>query len=196
MAKADGTTSTDRMPLKEAYALLVEVYGSPTPAKGLLLDELFAGRMPWGSLLQKGEASDDFWKSRPRVNFEENSASNRPYVRAFYVGGGIIDPPEPLRGCEHFGIWLSRPHVLALLPEDHPHKNEQVRGAGVWIAAEVKRMKEAGDIPDGIGITEFSRELARRMKKAAATSDLRPIKARSIENRLRAWGLWPITRIK
>ena len=110
----------------------------------------------------------------------------------FYVD----DPPEPPRGCEHFGIWLSRPHVLALLPED-PHKNEQVRGAGVWITTEVKRMKEAGKIPDGIGITEFSHNLAQRMKEAAATNrSIRAIKARSIENGLREWGLWPITRIK
>ena len=65
MAKADGTTSTDRMPLREARALLVEVYGSPRLAEGMLRDELFAGRMPWGSLRQKGEASDDFWKSQP-----------------------------------------------------------------------------------------------------------------------------------
>ena len=197
MAKATRTTSTDRMPLREARALLVEVYGSPRLAEGMLRDGLAAGGMPWGSLLQKGETSDDFWKSQPRVNFEENSASNKPYVRMFYVGGGIIDPPEPPLGCEHFGIWLSRPHVLALLPEDHPHKNEQVRGAGVWITAEVKRMKEVGKIPDGIGITEFSHDLAQRMKEAAATNrSIRAIKARSIENGLREWGLWPITRIK
>jgi hypothetical protein len=148
--------------------------------------------MPWGSLLQKGETSDDFWKSGPRVNFEENSASNKPMVRMFYVD----DPPEPPRGCEHFGIWLSRSHVLALLPEV-PSENEPVRGAVVWITAEVKRMKKAGEIPDGIGITKFSQELAKRMEKAAATDrSIRPIKARSIENGLREWGLWPITRIK
>jgi hypothetical protein len=90
----------------------------------MLRDELAAGRMPWGSLLQKGETSDDFWKSQPRINFEENSASNKPYVRVFYVGGGIIDPPEPPRGCEHFGIWLSRPHVLALpkVPSENDEK--------------------------------------------------------------------------
>jgi hypothetical protein len=103
--------------LREAKALLVEVYGSPRLAERMLLDELAADRMPWGSLLQKGEASDDFWKSGPRVNFEENSATNRPMHRMFFVGGGIIDPPDPPRGCEHFGVWLSRPHVLALLPE-------------------------------------------------------------------------------
>jgi hypothetical protein len=102
--------------LSDAKALLVEVYGSPRLAERLLLDELAADRMPWGSLLQKGEASDDFWKSSPRVNFEENSASNKPKVRIFFLGDGIgrDDPP---RGCEHFGIWLSRSHVLALLPE-------------------------------------------------------------------------------
>jgi hypothetical protein len=122
------------MPLREARALMVGTYGSPKLAESLLLDELFAGRMPWGSLLQKGEASDDFWKSQPRVNFEENSASNKPYLRMFYVGGGIIDPPEPPRGCEHFGIWLSRPHVLALLPEDPKARSR----AGVWITAEAR----------------------------------------------------------
>jgi len=157
----------------------------------MLRDELAAGRMPWGSLLQKGETSDDFWKSGPRVNFEENSASNRPVVRMFYVD----DPPEPPRGCEHFGTWLSRPHVLALLPED-PRK-QQVRGAGAWITAEVKRMKEAKEIPSDIGITDLSRELERRMRREAARNDsVRAIKARSIENGLRDWGLWPITSIK
>jgi hypothetical protein len=91
--------------LREAKALLVEVYGSPRLAERMLLDELAAGRMPWGSLLQKGEASDDFWKSGPRVNFEENSASNRPMVRIIgfidliHGGGDWIDPP---RSCEHF----------------------------------------------------------------------------------------------
>jgi hypothetical protein len=105
-----------RIRLSEAKALLVEVFGSPRLAEGLLLDELAADRMPWGSLLQKGEASDDFWKSSPRVNFEEDSASNTPKYRLFFVGGGIDHDDAP-RGSEYFGIWLSRSHVLALLPE-------------------------------------------------------------------------------
>jgi hypothetical protein len=106
--------------LSEAKALLAEGYGGASrQAEKLLLDELAAGRLPWGSLLQKGEASDDFWKSGPRVNFEENSASNAPKVRMFYVGGGI-DRSDPPRSSEHFGVWLSRPHVLALLPEPAP----------------------------------------------------------------------------
>ena len=68
-------------------------------------------------------------------------------------------------------------------------------GAGVWIAAEAKRMKAAGEIPHRI--RSFARELESRMRKAAASDkSLRPIKAKSIENGLREWGLWPIASIE
>ena len=56
-------------------------------------------------------------------------------------------------------------------------------------------MKEANEIPTKI--TDFARELESRMRKAAARDkSLRPIKLRSIKNRLRDWGLWPATSIK
>jgi hypothetical protein len=172
MAKAGGTTSTDRMPLREARALMVGTYGSPKLAESLLLDELFAGQMPWGSLLQKGEASDDFWKSQPRVNFEENSASNKPKVRMFYLD----DPPQPPRGCEHFGIWLSRPHVLALLPEV-PSENEKVGPQMRRVLQTLKKLYPPdGKVPDDVS-TEVVRgrvntELAAdtRMQELAAPS--------------------------
>ena len=78
-----------------------------------------------------------------------------------------------------------------------PSEDEEAPGAGAWIAAEAKRMKAADEIPPGIGITDFARELERRMRKAAATNkSLRPIKWRSIKNKLPEWGLWPITSIK
>jgi hypothetical protein len=82
------------------------------------------------------------------------------------------------------------------VPEE-PGDHKKARGAGGWIADEVKRMKEAGEIPPGINITDFAKELERRMRNAAKIDEsLRPIKARTIENGLRTWGLWPITSIK
>ena len=91
---------------------------------------------------------------------------------------------------------MSREHLLALLPEES-REREEVRGAGAWIAAEAKRMKDANEISPDIGISDFARELEGRMQKAAATNkSLRPIKWRSIKNKLREWGLWPVTSIK
>ena len=91
---------------------------------------------------------------------------------------------------------MSREHLLALLP-DESREGEEVRGAGAWIAAEARRMKAANEIPPDIGITDFARELESRMRKAAASDkSLRPIRWRSIKNRLPEWGLWPVTSIK
>ena len=90
---------------------------------------------------------------------------------------------------------MPRAHLLALLSSGRERK--QLPGAAAWVAAEASRMKAANEIPPDIRITDFARELARRMDKAA-TSDrsIRPIKSRSIEKKLRDWGLWPITSIK
>jgi len=53
-------------------------------------------------------------------------------------------------------------------------------------------MKAAGEVPPRI--TDFARNLAHRMDKAAAVDRaVRPIKAASIKNKLREWafGRWP-----
>jgi hypothetical protein len=69
--------------------------------------------------------------------------------------------------------------------------------SAAWIAAEVRRMKEANEIPLDITITDFSRMIAGRMQKAAGTNKpSRVIKWTSIKNKLRDWGLWPISSIK
>ena len=58
-----------------------------------------------------------------------------------------------------------------------------------WLHDAVERRVAAGDAPRGI--TELSRQLAEEMK----TSGLHAYKARTIENRLRDWELWPV-RVK
>jgi hypothetical protein len=73
----------------------------------------------------------------------------------------------------------------------------EVHGAKVWIVAEARRMKAAGEIPPDIRITALSRALACRMQKAAEKDrSIRPVGWRHIKNMLPDWGLWPVSRIK
>jgi hypothetical protein len=182
--------------LREAKALLVEIYGSPRLAEGLLLDELAAGRMPWGSLLQKGEASDDFWKSGPRGNFEENSASNTPKYRIFFLGGGI-DRDDPPRSCEHFGVWLSRPHVLALLPEPTDAEAPALSASAQWAIAAARRLRDERKIPEGVKKADLARLLETEAEKAVRAGQLRrKLMASYLENQLAPWGIWPLSSFK
>jgi hypothetical protein len=101
--------------LSEAKALLTEGYGGASRlAEKLLRDEGAAGRLPWGYLRKNGDAADDeFWRFA-RIDFEENSA--RVGITLFFVGPGV-GRNDGLRSTEYLGIWVSRAHVLALLPE-------------------------------------------------------------------------------
>jgi hypothetical protein len=212
MAEAAGTTSTtDWIWLREALALAVAALGSVALAKGRLTEWLAAGKVPWTCMSWEGLDAKDLAKLKQerdyfafsRLSIFAPSAAYYPGDPEFWNAIIKIDWEEDgayelarLNGAHALGIKVSRTHLLELLPAD-PHKHEQVRGAGTWITAEVKRMKEAKEIPPDIRITDLAHDLERRMRKAAASNKLiRPIKARSIENGLRVWGLWPITPIK
>lgn len=75
-------------------------------------------------------------------------------------------------------------------------------GAGIWIKAEVERMRAAGAL---VGIrrkSELAQQLARRMHKAAgkdgfvglpdSDKSVRWIRADHIANSLEEWGCWPL----
>jgi hypothetical protein len=65
--------------------------------------------------------------------------------------------------------------------------------AKTWVAGEIERMKTAGEIR-GVRITELSKQLHKRMSKAAAADkSLRLVGWRHIKNCLPSWGLWPIS---
>src|SRR5262245_24329782 len=105
----------------------------------------------------------------------------------FFVGGGIDhdDPPRP-RSCEYFGIWLSRPHVLALLP-----KPVATGASARWAAATIRRRRK--DIPKDAKQADLARLLEAESKKAAKTGELpHELKASYFENQLGAWGIWPL----
>ena len=95
-------------------------------------------------------------------------------------------------GAEALGVKVSHTHLLALLSEA-PRERVEAQGASEWITDDIERMKQANKISPDITITELSRKLERRMTTAAERDKtLRPIKARSIENALRFWGLFPV----
>ena len=62
----------------------------------------------------------------------------------------------------------------------------------VVLKREVNRMRAAGEIP--ATITELSRKLRQRLLDLSTTHNVKPLKRRSIENRLRDWELWPSER--
>ena len=125
------------------------------------------------------EGDPQFWRANLKIYWKQNGARQ-----------------QATGGARALGIKVSREHLVALVP-DESREGEEVHGAGAWIAAEAKRMKDANEISPDIGISDFARELERRLQKAATTNkSLRPIKWRSIKNKLPEWGLWPVTSIK
>ena len=213
MAKADDTSSTiDWIGLCDALVLAAARLGSLALAKERLREWLAAGELPWSCMWWKGLDAEGL------ASFEQQrreliawgvvpvsimpSAAYAPSDPQFWSAGLEVDWEDNVArenatcGAQAMGIMVSREHLLALLPEES-REREQVRGASAWIAAEAGRMKAANEIPPDIGISDFARKLETRMlKPAAGDKSLRLIKWRSIKNRLREWGLWPVTSIK
>ena len=79
--------------------------------------------------------------------------------------------------------WASRLLAPPASTSNHPVSSK------TWVTAEAERMKTANEIP--ALKTDFAKELARRMKKAAlADPSIRPVQWETIMNRLASWGLW------
>jgi hypothetical protein len=151
MAEAKHGTSTVRMSLREAHALLVGAHGSRPYAELRLREEGQADRLPWGYLRKTGDASDaEFWPSA-RINFEESSADVG--YTMFVVGPGVGD--AGVRRTEYYGIWVSRAHVQALLPAE-PSTDEEKPSSrlGPQMRRVLQALKKAyppgGKPPDGV----------------------------------------------
>jgi hypothetical protein len=98
---------------------------------------------------------------------EEWKAAGRKIDRAIAIRDNLIAPP-----------WMAEARINS--------------DTAAWVAAEIERMKAAGEIR-GLRITELAKVLEARMKKAHATdSSLRVVRWRHIKNSLPTWGLWPI----
>jgi hypothetical protein len=211
MVKVGDTFSTfDWIWLRCALALATERLGSKALAEKRLMEWLGVGDVPWSCMEWKGLDAEQFAKRRREKERKWNSGVLLSVPSGAYYQGDPRFWSAPLAidwedngarenrrdGAQALGIRVSRAHLLALLPKES-RESVEVRGAGQWIAAELRRMKAANEIPPDIWITDLARDLESRMRKAAATDkSLRPIKWRSIKNGLPKWGLWPITLIK
>ena len=203
------SSRSDWVWLRDALALAAVALGSRALAKERLTEWLAAGKLAWSGMSWEGldaagiaklrrelraagimsvaawaayhNGDPQFWgSSLVEIDWGDNAAYETVFVSD---------------GAQARGIRVPRVHLHALLSSGRERK--QLPGAAAWIAAEASRMKAANEIPPDIRITDFARELARRMDKAA-TSDrsIRPIKSRSIEKKLRDWALWPTSSIK
>jgi hypothetical protein len=120
----------------------------------------------------------------------------------FPAGTDQFDPPTEYGGYGDGGSGIIevaeddlRDYLRKLAEEAHEH--EEVRGAAAWIAVAARQMKKDGKIPQNIKITDFAKELERRMKAAAAVErSLRGVKWGYIKNKLPEWGLWPVSSIR
>jgi len=210
MAKAGDTNNTpDLISLRDALALAFAALESMALAKDRIREWLAAGKLRW--TCRKWEALDAEGIAKFEQSLREAGIVQLPPSGPYHNGDPRFWGVDPLEinwednsareavgeGAYARGIRLSLIDLRALLPDEGTRENEEVRGAGEWIAAEAKRMKDANKIPPDIRISEFARKLERRMQEAATTNkSLRPITWRSIKNGLRTWGVWPIDSIK
>jgi hypothetical protein len=185
--------------LSEAKALLAEGYGGASRlAEKLLQDEGAAGRLPWGYVRKNGDAADDeFWRYA-RIDFEENSA--RVGYTFFVVGPGV-GPDGGTRSTEYLGIWVSRAHVLAMLP-GAPTVAEVPTPASAspqWYTATTRRLLAENRIPDDAKKkkAELARLLEAEAQRAMRAGQLsRAHKASYLEDQLKLWGIWPLSSLK
>jgi hypothetical protein len=181
--------------LSEAKALLTEGYGGASKlAEKLLREEGTAGRLPWGYLRKNGDAADDeFWRFA-RIDFEENSA--RVGIAFFFVGPGV-GRDDGLRSTEYLGIWVSRAHVLALLPEPTDAEVPAPSATAQWAIVTTRRLRDEHKIPEGTLKADLARLLEAEAEKAVKAGQLRrSLKATYLENQLSPWGIWPLSLLK
>jgi hypothetical protein len=210
MAKPNNTSTTVVwIWLHDALERATKAFGSEGLAKERLREWMAYSQLPWSCMSFKGLDADGIADLRektrnPIVGFIYPSAVYHNGDPAFWRANLEIwwnenentAREKATGGATARGIKVSLTHLAPLLPEA-PREPEEVHGAKKWIAAKAKEMKAANKIPQDITISDFARELASQMRKAAPSdTSLRPIGWKSIKNRLPEWGLWPVTSIK
>jgi len=201
MAKADDASSTRWMPWGEAVeragsveallAHLRKVRILMAQHQGLYYRS--SGKVRSGP----GKVDPDWWANAdvdPVTGEVIFTVEASPY-HIHFVGEDTAPPAAApiMAGVFAFGIELGRTAIETRWPTKPGPERVELRGAAVWIVPELERMKKAKEIPPDIGITDLSLDLAERMVEARVhDKSIRPIKARSIENALRVWSLFPV----
>jgi hypothetical protein len=177
MAKAGKKSSTEITP-GQARDLLVKVYGSTRIADELLREAIAAGRVSWRAQLVAGpRPGPEFWRSA-RIDYSEGSAREAYRIVVF-------DGRDLPATTECYGIWLSRAHVLALLPGVPRETKRDGRQMRRVLPALKKLYPPDGKAPDDVS-TEAAR--ARVNQELAVDSKNRGLAAASWDTVNRALG--------
>lgn len=204
MAKAIKETTTWIL-LRDARALVIGVYQAPRLAERLLVRWLEAGQMRWRCLGMEGSkrSSDpnpgapEFWQMELATPLTKG---RRQIIKVLHVNwdeSSACRKVSPVHGYTAFRIEVPREDILKVLPTAIAEPVAADSPTATWIIATVRRKKAAGEIPDGIRKTSFSRLIEDWMRKAVRAGDsVRPVGWQHIKNNLPAWGLWPLSSIK
>jgi hypothetical protein len=209
--KASSNTTTTRIPLPEARALVIRAYEAAQLAERLLVEWLGEGRVRWSCKRLEGPHVSDLAALAARKReaaavglfFFDAYAAYSEGDPAFWRTGLEINWEEGwasemyvVGGTSAYGIRVVREDVLALLPEQPgEHEEASASATSKWITEEARRMNRAGKIPTKI--TAFANELEQRMGEAVRAGTVKKaVGWRYIKNKLPAWGLWPISSIK
>jgi hypothetical protein len=176
----------------------LQLSGRSGRSKELVLSALRKGEIRARGLCE-GEATTRWikpfeWK-RLTIAIESNEILqlNTPIVRKAAHRGGPPAITQVALDAEQVKRWLPNVPNTAL-PIEKPIAVERGTprlSTKKLLADEHEYRKEQGVIPDTI--TPYSRQLAEWILKLSKTDKrVRPSKPRSIENRLREWGMWPI----
>jgi hypothetical protein len=138
-----------------------------------------AQKLAWKQMVADVEAQP------PWPTAEEWEAFGRKIDYVIGVRDNLIEPPWVSNVLKQLEGRSEIPRVKAAPDSD----------TAAWVAAEIERMKAAGEIHRDmrITITELAQQLGKRMKKAeAANNSLRSVSWLHIKNYLPKWGLWPL----
>lgn len=114
-------------------------------------------------------------------------------ITFFFVGPGI-GRDDGLRSTEYLGIWVSRAHVLALLPE-----SVAATPSAKWAATTTRRLLAEGRIPEDAKKkkAKLASLLEAEAREAVKRGQLsRALKASYMEDQLGPWGIWPLSSLK
>ena len=103
---------------------------------------------------------------------------------------------EPVRFERDFAAVLVPQGETVTLPAGSVGAKKDAMKPKDWLAAEVKRMKVAREVPGDIEKTDLARLLEGRIETAARRGEVtKPVGYRHIVNNLVALGLWPVSSI-
>jgi len=222
MAKAAGKATTPAwFSPREACELVTNGYDDGALAERLITKRLVEGKMGWtctAMALGNDEPTPtppgfvgerNFWQpidvgygiSHIEIDWEHGRAWHATGYKIFVLDW---DPPSGPPIKQDFrplprvwGFALSREDVIALLPAGVASTPAEPVGSAAWALATARDLLARGVIREGMTKAAVGRELEGEAEKAVKAGVLkRALKASYMEDKLEAWGIWPLVRLK